>query len=90
MEEGIIATSYTAGDKFYIDPAKLLPLSRFLPQPKYDIFSSLSFWHTVFAMKINISISRSYSDQVAYSGILFKCPLMSRSHQGQRQVTITE
>ncbi|KAJ4814963.1 H/ACA ribonucleoprotein complex subunit 1-like protein 1 [Rhynchospora pubera] len=34
MEEGIIATSYSAGDKFYIDPAKLLPLSRFLPQPK--------------------------------------------------------
>ncbi|XP_078172518.1 putative H/ACA ribonucleoprotein complex subunit 1-like protein 1 isoform X2 [Carex rostrata] len=34
MEEGIIATSYSAGDKFYIDPSKLLPLSRFLPQPK--------------------------------------------------------
>ncbi|CAN4118404.1 unnamed protein product [Withania somnifera] len=32
--EGIIATSYSAGDKFYIDPAKLLPLARFLPQPK--------------------------------------------------------
>lgn len=36
--EGIIATSYTAGDKFYIDPAKLLPLARFLPQPKYVSF----------------------------------------------------
>ncbi|XP_010940082.1 H/ACA ribonucleoprotein complex subunit 1-like protein 2 [Elaeis guineensis] len=34
MMEGIIATSYAPGDKFYIDPAKLLPLSRFLPQPK--------------------------------------------------------
>ncbi|XP_039138930.1 LOW QUALITY PROTEIN: putative H/ACA ribonucleoprotein complex subunit 1-like protein 1 [Dioscorea cayenensis subsp. rotundata] len=34
MMEGIIATSYSKGDKFYIDPAKLLPLSRFLPQPK--------------------------------------------------------
>ncbi|KAJ4978623.1 hypothetical protein NE237_009403 [Protea cynaroides] len=34
MMEGIVATSYSAGDKFYIDPAKLLPLSRFLPQPK--------------------------------------------------------
>uniref|UniRef100_A0A3Q7IK51 H/ACA ribonucleoprotein complex subunit n=1 Tax=Solanum lycopersicum TaxID=4081 RepID=A0A3Q7IK51_SOLLC len=34
MMEGIIATSYSAGDKFYIDPAKLLPLARFLPQPK--------------------------------------------------------
>ncbi|KAG0462429.1 hypothetical protein HPP92_020905 [Vanilla planifolia] len=33
MMEGIIATSYSTGDKFYIDPAKLLPLSRFLPQP---------------------------------------------------------
>ncbi|KAL5727919.1 hypothetical protein ACHQM5_001059 [Ranunculus cassubicifolius] len=34
MKEGIVATSYEAGDKFYIDPAKLLPLARFLPQPK--------------------------------------------------------
>ncbi|KAL8162262.1 hypothetical protein V2J09_013751 [Rumex salicifolius] len=34
MDEGIVATSYTPGDKFYIDPAKLLPLARFLPQPK--------------------------------------------------------
>ncbi|ERM93526.1 hypothetical protein AMTR_s00004p00060080 [Amborella trichopoda] len=35
MSEGIIATSYASGDKFYIDPAKLLPLQRFLPQPNY-------------------------------------------------------
>lgn len=35
MLEGIVATSYSAGDKFYIDPAKLLPLARFLSQPKY-------------------------------------------------------
>ncbi|KAK9671672.1 hypothetical protein RND81_12G047100 [Saponaria officinalis] len=34
MKEGIVATSYSPGDKFYIDPAKLLPLARFLPQPK--------------------------------------------------------
>ncbi|EHA8586328.1 putative H/ACA ribonucleoprotein complex subunit 1-like protein 1 [Cocos nucifera] len=34
MMEGIIASSYSLGDKFYIDPTKLLPLSRFLPQPK--------------------------------------------------------
>ncbi|KAF9599451.1 hypothetical protein IFM89_037342 [Coptis chinensis] len=34
MMEGIVATSYASGDKFYIDPAKLLPLARFLPQPK--------------------------------------------------------
>lgn len=34
MMEGIVATSYLAGDKFYIDPAKLLPLARFLSQPK--------------------------------------------------------
>ncbi|CAN6439783.1 unnamed protein product [Victoria cruziana] len=38
MMEGIIATSYSLGDKFYIDPAKLLPLQRFLPQPKYVVF----------------------------------------------------
>ncbi|KAJ0430715.1 putative H/ACA ribonucleoprotein complex, subunit Gar1/Naf1 [Helianthus annuus] len=35
MLEGIIATSYAAGDKFYIDPAKPLPLALFLPQPKH-------------------------------------------------------
>ncbi|KAH9784475.1 H/ACA ribonucleoprotein complex subunit [Citrus sinensis] len=34
MMEGIVATSYSLGDKFYIDPSKLLPLARFLPQPK--------------------------------------------------------
>jgi len=34
MQEGIIATSYRVGDKFFIDPNKLLPLQRFLPQPK--------------------------------------------------------
>ncbi|KAI9093557.1 hypothetical protein K1719_027090 [Acacia pycnantha] len=34
MMEGIVATSYSSGDKFYIDPRKLLPLARFLLQPK--------------------------------------------------------
>ncbi|KAH8491311.1 hypothetical protein POPTR_013G058400v4 [Populus trichocarpa] len=34
MMEGIVATSYAPGDKFYIDPSKLLPLARFLTQPK--------------------------------------------------------
>ena len=34
MQEGVVATSYASGDKFYIDPAKLLPLERFLPKPK--------------------------------------------------------
>ena len=34
MGDGVVATSYKAGDKFYIDPMKLLPLERFLPQPK--------------------------------------------------------
>ncbi|KAL9269633.1 putative H/ACA ribonucleoprotein complex subunit 1-like protein [Drosera capensis] len=34
MMEGIVATSYTPGDKFYIDSTRLLPLERFLPQPK--------------------------------------------------------
>ncbi|KAH7571710.1 hypothetical protein JRO89_XS04G0123800 [Xanthoceras sorbifolium] len=35
MMEGIVATAYNAGDKFYIDPSKLLPLARFLPQPNW-------------------------------------------------------
>ena len=34
MSEGIVATSYNSGDKFFIDPMKLLPLERFLPKPK--------------------------------------------------------
>ena len=34
VAEGIVAASYKDGDKFYIDPAKLLPLERFLPKPK--------------------------------------------------------
>ncbi|ODQ56455.1 Gar1-domain-containing protein [Saitoella complicata NRRL Y-17804] len=32
--DGIVATSFKAGDKVYIGSDKLLPLSRFLPQPK--------------------------------------------------------
>ncbi|RPA80790.1 Gar1-domain-containing protein [Ascobolus immersus RN42] len=32
--EGIVATSYKEGDKFYIGGDKLLPLDRFLPKPK--------------------------------------------------------
>ncbi|KAL6532942.1 hypothetical protein OROGR_013902 [Orobanche gracilis] len=39
MMEGIVATSYSPGDKFFIDPAKLLPLARFLSQPKGQQFS---------------------------------------------------
>ena len=31
---GMEATSFKAGDKLYINPEKLLPLQRFLPQPK--------------------------------------------------------
>ncbi|KAK5734592.1 H/ACA snoRNP pseudouridylase subunit [Elasticomyces elasticus] len=33
-QEGIQATSFKAGDKFYIGGDKLLPLERFLPKPK--------------------------------------------------------
>ena len=33
-QEGVVATSFADGKKFYIDPAKLLPLERFLPKPK--------------------------------------------------------
>eukprot|EP00210_Caulerpa_lentillifera_P000320 g313.t1 len=31
LNEGIVATSYSNGEKFYIDPNRLLPLERFLP-----------------------------------------------------------
>ncbi|CAL9190284.1 unnamed protein product [Musa hybrid cultivar] len=43
MLEGIIATWYLPGDKLYIDSAKLLPLTRFLPKPMYDNSSLFSF-----------------------------------------------
>ncbi|KAK9802562.1 hypothetical protein WJX73_003277 [Symbiochloris irregularis] len=33
-QDGIVATSYSPGDKFYIDPGRLLSMQRFLPQPK--------------------------------------------------------
>lgn len=32
--EGVLATSFKEGDKFYIAPDKLLPIERFLPKPK--------------------------------------------------------
>lgn len=34
VQEGVKADSFKDGDKFYIAPDKLLPLERFLPQPK--------------------------------------------------------
>ncbi|SLM37127.1 h aca ribonucleoprotein complex subunit 1 [Lasallia pustulata] len=33
-QEGIVATSFKSGDKFYIGGDKLLPLEKFLPKPK--------------------------------------------------------
>ncbi|CRG87602.1 H/ACA ribonucleoprotein complex subunit 1 [Talaromyces islandicus] len=33
-QEGIVATSFKAGDKFFIGGDKLLPLEKFLPKPK--------------------------------------------------------
>ena len=33
-QEGVVASSFAADKKFFIDPAKLLPLERFLPKPK--------------------------------------------------------
>lgn len=33
-QEGIVSTSFKPGDKFYIGGDKLLPIERFLPQPK--------------------------------------------------------
>ena len=32
--EGVQATSFKEGDKFYISPLKLLPIERFIPKPK--------------------------------------------------------
>ncbi|MCJ1367337.1 H/ACA snoRNP pseudouridylase subunit [Acarospora aff. strigata] len=33
-QEGIVASSFRSGDKFYIGGDKLLPLEKFLPKPK--------------------------------------------------------
>ncbi|KAK1590388.1 hypothetical protein QYE76_066455 [Lolium multiflorum] len=53
MFEGVIATSYNQGDKFFIDPMKLLPLSRFLPQPKYALQNQL---HTTGAVHLTLNL----------------------------------
>ena len=34
MGEGMLANSFSKGDKVYIGPDKLLPIERFLPKPK--------------------------------------------------------
>mgnify|MGYP001037488958 CR=1 FL=1 len=34
LQEGFVATSFKKGDSFYVSTEKLLPLARFLPQPK--------------------------------------------------------
>lgn len=31
--DGVVASSFKHGDKVYVDPLKLLPMSRFLPPP---------------------------------------------------------
>ncbi|TIC06216.1 Gar1-domain-containing protein [Wallemia mellicola] len=36
MQEGIVATSFSKGDKVYIGSDKLLPIERFLPKPKTE------------------------------------------------------
>merc|ERR1719315_34306 len=33
LQDDVKGSSFDSGKEFYIDPAKLLPLSRFLPQP---------------------------------------------------------
>jgi len=40
MEDNMSAESFSVGDKVYINPAKLLPMDRFLPQPKSAIGKS--------------------------------------------------
>ena len=37
LSEGIVASSFKKEQKVYIDPLKLLPLSRFLPQAKGSV-----------------------------------------------------
>ncbi|URD74696.1 h ACA ribonucleoprotein complex subunit 1-like protein [Musa troglodytarum] len=60
MLEGIITTSYSPGDKLYIDPAKQLPLTRFLRKPKYDNPSLFSFCSllttTLLSQHVNVAM----------------------------------
>ncbi|KAJ1433243.1 Translation protein, beta-barrel domain superfamily [Sesbania bispinosa] len=56
MMEGIVATSYSAGDKFYIDPRKLLPLARFLPQPNW-----MDGWSITLPLMLAIHLCQHYS-----------------------------
>ncbi|CAL9072189.1 unnamed protein product, partial [Musa textilis] len=65
MLEGIITTSYSPGDKLYIDPAKQLPLTRFLRKPKYDNPSLFSFCSllttTLLSQHVNVAMISWYA-----------------------------
>ncbi|CAN1246002.1 Putative H/ACA ribonucleoprotein complex subunit 1-like protein 1 [Linum grandiflorum] len=54
MMEGIVANSYSAGDKFFIDPMKLLPLARFLTQPKYVTLFSFSRFFRILTCLVGV------------------------------------
>jgi hypothetical protein len=53
LEMGVLATSYSGGDRFFIDPFKLLPLERFLSQPKgtHRPFDAVAASHLTTVMK---------------------------------------
>ena len=43
-QEGIVATSFKSGDKFYIAGDKLLPLEKYAPLPIVDVLRTYSMY----------------------------------------------
>ncbi|KEF62048.1 uncharacterized protein A1O9_00020 [Exophiala aquamarina CBS 119918] len=64
-QEGIQATSFKTGDKFYIGGDKLLPLEKFLPKPKAP-------------PGMNLSLQETMHPTHTYSGTRVKRPVGAR------------
>lgn len=66
MSEGVQAASYKAGDKFYIDPYKLLPMERFLGGDG----GAAKFSYSIIAMPSGCSqLHSSYSSRVKWDDV---------------------
>ncbi|KAL8932136.1 MAG: hypothetical protein Q9216_006951 [Gyalolechia sp. 2 TL-2023] len=68
-QEGIIATSFKSGDKFYIGGDKLLPLQKFLPTPK-PAPGIRTHYSVVTYMLIRYQVQLSLNVQVALQEVV--------------------
>jgi hypothetical protein len=60
LQEGVVATSYKSGDKFFIDPMKLLPMERFLNADKKPAGGG-TFFRPLVLQPLRRSIRQWYS-----------------------------